>query len=84
MPKKIINDDFLKINVIEIQQRRGKDIYLKLRQCDFSVKLGDINFLDKKINNLKAFYQKSLKEKTLKNYSKVNLQFENQVVCTKI
>jgi cell division protein FtsQ len=40
--------------------------------------------LDKKINNLKAFYKKSLKEKTLNNYSNVNLQFDNQVVCTKL
>lgn len=81
--KKIANDDFLKINVIEIYQNRKKDIYLKLRQCSFLIKLGDVTFLDKKINNLKAFYKKSLKEKTLSNYSKVNLQFENQVICTK-
>jgi cell division protein FtsQ len=58
-------------------------LYLRLRQCGFLVKLGDANFLDKKINNLKAFYQKSLKEKTLNDYSRVNLQFENQVICTK-
>ena len=48
------------------------------------MQLGNVKNLDKKINNLKAFYQKNLKEKTLENYSKVNLQFDNQVVCTKI
>jgi cell division protein FtsQ len=80
---KIKNDDFLMKNVIEIRQDSDKTIYLKLRQCNFEVKLGDINFLDKKINNLKAFYQKNLQDKTLNNYSKVNLQFDNQVVCTK-
>lgn len=81
--KKIKEDEFLKINVIEIHQNRDKDIYLKLRQCKFLVKLGKVEFLDKKINNLKAFYKKSIKEKTLDNYSRVNLQFDNQVVCTK-
>ena len=80
---KISKDDFLKKNVIEIHQSTNKKIYLKLRQCGFLVQLGDVNFLDKKINNLKAFYQKNQKEKTLNNYSKVNLQFENQVVCSK-
>jgi cell division protein FtsQ len=80
---KIKNDDFLMKNVIEIRQDSDKIIYLKLRQCKFEVKLGDVNFLDKKINNLKAFYQKNLQDKTLNNYSKVNLQFDNQVVCTK-
>ena len=81
---KIKNDEFLKKNVIEIHQTLDKDIYLKLRQCPFLVQLGDVSFLDKKINNLKAFYQKSLKEETLNNYSKVNLQFDSQVICTKI
>jgi len=80
---KIELDDFLKRNVVEIHQNMDKDIYLKLRQCNFSVQLGNIDYLDKKINNLKAFYQKSLKENTLNNYSKVNLQFDNQVICTK-
>mgnify|MGYP007014079403 CR=1 FL=1 len=80
---KISNDDFLKKNVIEIHQSANKKIYLKLRQCKFMVQLGDVSFLDKKINNLKAFYQKNQKDKTLNNYSKVNLQFENQVVCSK-
>lgn len=81
--QKIKEDEFLKKHVIEIHQDINKRLYLKLRQYDFLVQLGTVNFLDKKINNLKAFYQKSLKENTLNNYSKVNLQFENQVICTK-
>lgn len=82
--RKVEQDDFLNKNVIEIHQDVNKEIYLRLRQCRFLVQLGSIDFLDKKINNLKAFYQKSLKENTLNNYSKVNLQFDNQVVCTKM
>ncbi|GAA3609279.1 cell division protein FtsQ [Flavivirga amylovorans] len=81
---KIMNDEFLKKNVIEIHQNIDKVVSLKFRHCNFIVQLGDVSFLDKKINNLKAFYQKNMKEKTLNNYSKVNLQFDNQVVCTKI
>ncbi|GGK20829.1 cell division protein FtsQ [Yeosuana aromativorans] len=81
---KVKNDDFLMKNVIEIHQNIDQTISLKLRQCDFIVQVGTINFLNKKINNLKAFYQKNLQDKTLNNYSKVNLQFDNQVVCTKI
>ena len=80
---KIKGDEFLKTNVIEIHQNIDKSIALRLRQCNFLVQLGGVDFLDKKINNLKAFYKKSIKEKTLDNYSKVNLQFDNQVVCTK-
>ena len=81
---KIRNDEFLKKHVFEIHQDINKKLYLKLRKCDFIVQLGDGNFLNKKINNLKAFYKINQKDKTLNNYSKVNLQFENQVICTKI
>lgn len=80
---KIENDEFLKTSVIEINQSTAGIISLKLRQCKFIVQLGSVNFLDKKINNLKVFYKQNLKEKTLNTYSKVNLQFDNQVVCTK-
>jgi len=83
LANKIYQDEFLRKSVIEIYQNENKAMYIKLRQCDFIVQLGSLNQLDKKINNLKVFYQKALKERTLNNYSKVNLQFDNQVVCTK-
>ncbi|MFL1013045.1 cell division protein FtsQ/DivIB [Flavisericum labens] len=82
--RKVKKDEFLKKHVIEIHQDINKQLYLRLRQCSFLVQLGSVDFLDKKINNLKAFYNKNLKDKTLNNYGKVNLQFENQVICTKI
>lgn len=82
--RKIENDEFLKKNVVEIHQNENKSIDLKLRQCKFNVQIGKLEHLDKKINNLKAFYKKAMKDKSLSKYSKVNLQFENQVVCTKV
>lgn len=80
---KIHNDAFLKKHIVEIQQNKDKSINLKTRVLDFEITLGKLEHLDKKINNLKAFYQKAKKDNALINYSKVNLKFENQVVCTK-
>ena len=67
------------------KEPEGSDKYftLKTRSLDFEIFLGSLDHLNKKINNLKAFYQKAMKDQTLTNYKKVNLQFENQVVCTK-
>ena len=79
----VLNDEFLKHHVIEIHQNKNNSIDLKLRQTKFVVHLGQVKHLDKKINNLKAFYIKATKDKILDKYSKVNLQFGNQVVCTK-
>lgn len=80
---KIHNDEFLKEHIVEIRQDQNQHISLKMRVLDFEIFIGDLKYLDKKINNLKAFYQKASKDKSLGNYNKVNLQFENQVVCTK-
>jgi len=81
---RIESDEFLKKNVVEIIQNKNRSIDLKLRQCRFKVQIGNLEYLDKKINNLKAFLKKAIKDKNLDKYSKVNLQFENQVVCTKV
>ena len=79
----VLKDTFLKQNVIQIHQTKQNTIILKLRQTKFDVILGDLKRLENKINNLKAFYIKASKDKSLDKYSKVNLQFGNQVVCTK-
>jgi cell division protein FtsQ len=79
----IKKDDFLKKQVIEIHQNSDQTIDLKLRSANFVVKLGNLNQLEKKINNLKAFFIKANKDNVLGEYKTVNLQFDNQVVCTK-
>lgn len=81
---KVQQDEFLKKHVVQIYQHKNASIDLKLRQCDFVVNLGSLENLDNKVNNLKVFYSKAIKDKALNNYTKVNLQFGNQVVCTKV
>ena len=81
--KKIQSDEFLKNHVVEIHQNENRSIDLRFRKSDFKVQLGSIKQLDKKINNLKAFYQKAMRDNTLNSYSVVNLRFDKQVICTK-
>lgn len=83
MAQKIKSDDFLRVHVTQIHQDQDNRLSLRLRQCDFVVFVGDLYNLDKKINNLKAFYKKATKDNILNNYSIVNLQFDSQVICTK-
>lgn len=83
MAIKVKNDAFLSKHVTSIHQYKDKSVSLRLRHCVFEVYVGSLEKLDKKINNLKVFYKKAFKENILNNYSKVNLQFDSQVVCTK-
>lgn len=81
--KRIQNDEFLKSHVTEIYQHENGNIDLKFRLHDFRIQIGSLDQLDKKINNLKAFYKKAMKDDTLDNYSVVNLKFDKQVIGTK-
>ncbi|MEM8999735.1 MAG: hypothetical protein AAGB24_05675 [Bacteroidota bacterium] len=82
--KYINEDDFLRKNVIGIHVEEGERYQLRFRLEDFVVNLGSIENLDKKFKNFMAFYVKATKDKTLENYATVSLEFNNQVVCTKI
>lgn len=81
--KAVDEDAFLKKHVIEIRQNDDNTIDFKIRKSNFTVHLGTLKQLEKKINNFKAFYQKAFKDNILDNYKLVNLKFDKQVICTK-
>ena len=82
--EQVNQDDFFRKTVIGIHIKKENDYQLRLRLNDFVVNLGGIENLAEKFSNFKAFYAKAEKDKTLKDYAAVSLEFNNQVVCTKI
>ncbi len=80
----INKDSFLRKNVIGIHIEDEGKYQLKFRIENFVVNLGSIKDLDIKFSNFKAFYVKAMRDKTLMDYQIVSLEFNNQVVCTKI
>lgn len=75
-------DDFLKKNSIGIHITNREKYQLKLRLENFTVHLGNATQLKSKLKNFKAFYAKAAKDHSLQNCASVNLEFDNQVVCT--
>ncbi|WP_273567849.1 cell division protein FtsQ/DivIB [Maribacter halichondriae] len=80
----INTDDFLRKNVIGIHVEEEEKYQLKFRMEEFVVNLGGVDNLEEKFKNFKAFYAKANKDKTLEDFAIVSLEFNNQVVCTKI
>ncbi|MDX1328165.1 MAG: hypothetical protein R3299_10725 [Arenibacter sp.] len=76
-------DEFLTKNIIGIHISEDNKYLLKFRVEDFVVDLGDVEDLNKKFSNFRAFYVKAYKDKSLDDYHTVSLAFNNQVVCTK-
>jgi len=81
---KYINEDqFLTEHITSIT-RLNKGVYqLEVRQMNFNLFFGKIERIGDKFNNFKAFYKKAMKDDLLNTYKMVDLQFGNQVVCTK-
>ena len=77
-------DPFLRKNVIAVHMGEAGGYELRFRLGDFVVQLDDAGRLGEKFNNFKAFYAKAERDKTLGRFATVNLEFGNQVVCTKI
>ena len=80
----INKDEFLRKNVIGIHIEDEGRYQLRFRVDNFVVNLGDVEDLERKFNNFKAFYTKASQDQTLNEYQVVSLEFNNQVVCTKI
>ncbi|MCP9201467.1 cell division protein FtsQ/DivIB [Gramella sp. GC03-9] len=81
--KSIREDEFLTRHITGLSRLKGDAYLLELREHDFQVYFGDSSNVALKFNNFKAFYKKAQKDKKLDTYKKVNLQFGDQVVCTK-
>ena len=79
----LIKDPFMLKHVVGIDIQRDQSMILLVRSYDFRILLGKPQNLNRKFQNFKAFYQKTLKDKTLENYSLINLQVNGQVVATK-
>jgi cell division protein FtsQ len=81
--KYISDDAFLTEHITGIN-RLGDGVYqLEVRKMDFDLFFGKIERIENKFNNFKAFYKKAHKDDILSTYKMVDLQFGNQVVCTK-
>ncbi|SKB58601.1 cell division protein FtsQ [Salegentibacter holothuriorum] len=79
----IQQDDFLTQHVTSVKHLAGNKFELQIRKLDFKVYFGKAENIVLKFNNFKAFYKKALQDEKLETYKKVNLQFGDQVVCTK-
>ncbi|NOR28683.1 MAG: cell division protein FtsQ [Lutibacter sp.] len=79
----ILNDEFLKKQLISIQKMPNNEFILTPRIGNQKIILGNTNDLNQKLKNLKSFFKKTMVDNTIDNYIAINLKYNNQVVCTK-
>jgi cell division protein FtsQ len=76
-------DPVMSRQIIGVHVASAQEFYLLPRIHDFRIAIGEVEDLQKKFNNYKAFYQKATKDSTITSYSQINLKFDKQVVATK-
>ena len=80
---KIINDDFLKKEIVGIHLDNSKECLLTVRSGDYKIEFGLLKKMDLKFRKLKAFYNKTFENNTIQEYKTINIKYHNQVVGVK-
>ena len=80
--KSVINNSYSNCCVKQVYFD-GKNYELVMNNVDLKVILGDDRNVDEKLLNMQYFFEQMQGSPELKNYSKINFNFDNQVVCTR-
>lgn len=76
-------DDLLKNHIIGIEKVGKRSYNLIINRGNYYIEFGTLNNFEKKLNNLKLFYEQYINFVGTDEYEKLNLKFVNQVVATK-
>jgi cell division protein FtsQ len=78
----IQNDAFLMAMIDQVDITAKNKFELIPKMGDQIILFGDATNIDKKFDKLKLFYKNVISVKGWKKYSKINLQFDNQIVAS--
>ena len=76
-------NSFWNAQIEQIHVLPGKNIELVPRVGDHLIYLGKMAGFEKKLKRVKAFYERGLNQVGWNKYSRINVEFDNQIICTK-
>ena len=76
-------NSFWNAQIEQIHVLPGKNIELVPRVGDHLIYLGKIAGFEKKLKRVKAFYERGLSQVGWNKYSRISVEFDNQIICTK-
>lgn len=82
--KYIDSKNFWSDQIEQIHVVNEKEVELVPRVGNHIVILGNLEEIEDKLKRLKVFYEKVLNQVGWNKYSKINVEFSNQVICTKV
>ena len=79
---KIMNDSFFK-NHFNYIFSDSTELFIKPKKHSYTIELGNLNVIEKKLKNYKFFYASKSNENNLDEARTINLKFDNQVIVEK-
>lgn len=76
-------NSFWNAQIEQIHVLKNKTIELVPRVGDHIIYMGKLNNYEQKLARVKTFYEKGLNQVGWNKYSRINVEFSNQVICTK-
>jgi len=76
-------DQFWNNQIEQINVQRGNNLEFVPLVGDHVVYMGKLDGYEHKLERLKKFYTKALNEVGWNKYSRINIEFSNQIICTK-
>ncbi|MBP6064583.1 cell division protein FtsQ [Bacteroides sp.] len=77
------NNKFWDAQIEQIHVLPGGDVELVPRVGNHIIYLGKLENIEEKLQRLKMFYEKALNRVGWNKYSRISLEFGNQIICTK-
>ena len=77
------NNEFWNAQIEQIHVVSDKNVELVPRVGDHIIQLGSLNGFERKLKRVKMFYEKGLNQVGWNKYSHINVEFDNQIICTK-
>ncbi len=77
------HDPFWEAQIEQIHVLPDKTVELVPRVGDHLIYLGRLDGYERKLKRVKAFYKKALNQVGWNKYSRISVEFDNQVICTR-
>ena len=81
--KEILADEYARSCVKHVYVDKKKNYIFSLNSTDIIVIFGDVNNIGEKLSKMKHFFNRMQGNPEMDNYKEINLNYSNQVVCTK-
>lgn len=79
----LMQDEFWNAQVEQIHVLKGGDVELVPRVGNHLIYMGQLKGYERKLARLKEFYRKGLNKVGWNKYSRISVEFSNQIICTR-